>query len=146
MLPARGRLEGLNKEYGTQIVATGSVIAAALRSAGPEALSARELDSVRVKGRREPVVIFELRGRGPAPAVDLPLLDGYARGLALYRNRRFAHARLDFESVAERFPTDGPSRAMLARCDEMSARPPPIEWESRACDTTDSVPVTSSRW
>jgi adenylate cyclase len=123
------RLEGLNKEYGTRILVTESVVSAALRSAGPGALAVREIDSVRVKGRHEAVIIFELRGRGAATAKDLPLLDGYARGLSLYRRRRFAEARFEFENVAARFPDDGPSRAMLVRCDELTAQPPPAEWQ-----------------
>jgi adenylate cyclase len=78
---------------------------------------------VRVKGKKEPVLLFELRGKGAAPAEDLPLLDGYARGLALYRDRRFAEARVDFQSLRERFPHDGPSRLLAARCERMASEP-----------------------
>jgi hypothetical protein len=58
-----------------------------------------------------------------------PLLDGYARGLKLYRVQRFAEARLEFESVRERFPHDGPSRLLAARCERMASDPPGDRWD-----------------
>jgi len=121
------RLEGLNKEYGTRVLTSGATLAAA-RASGAE-LCVRELDAVRVKGKKEPVALFELRGRGISPAHDLPLLDGYARGLALYREQRFAEARVEFESLRARFPQDGPSRLLAARCEKMAAEPPGDRWD-----------------
>src|SRR5437879_2972802 len=121
------RLEGLNKEYGTRALISGATLEAA-RAAGGEPC-VRELDAVRVKGKKEPVRLFELRGRGAVPAHDLPLADGYARGLALYREQRFAEARLEFESLRQRFPHDGPSRLFAARCEKMAAEPPGERWD-----------------
>ena len=121
------RLEGLNKEYGTQILISEPTLAGA-RAAGGQ-LVVRELDAVRVKGRKDPVRMFELRGRGVASTRDLPLLDGYAHALSLYREQRFAEARLEFESLLARFPEDGPSQLFLARCDQMTAAPPGTEWD-----------------
>ena len=121
------RLEGLNKEYGTRALISGATLQAARASGGEPCV--RELDAVRVKGKKEPVSLFELRGRGAVPAQDLPLLDGYARGLKLYREQRFAEARLEFESLRERFPHDGPSRLFAARCEKMAAEPPGERWD-----------------
>ncbi|HZR11444.1 MAG TPA: adenylate/guanylate cyclase domain-containing protein [Myxococcales bacterium] len=122
------RLEGLNKEYGTHILVTGQTLAAA-RKGEDAAYTARELDSVRVKGKQDPVRLFELRRRGPPSTEELPLLDGYAQGLALYRAGKFAEARLQFESLLERFPGDGPSALMLARCDRMQEKAPAAGWD-----------------
>ena len=121
------RLEGLNKEYGTRALISGATLQAARASGGEPCV--RELDAVRVKGKKEPVSLFELRGRGAVPAQDLPLLDGYARGLKLYREQRFAEARLEFESLRQRFPHDGPSRLFAARCEKMAAEPPGERWD-----------------
>ena len=52
------RLEGLNKEYGTHIIANESTYAAA-RDMG---FLFRELDLIRVKGKLQPVTIYELFG------------------------------------------------------------------------------------
>jgi adenylate cyclase len=124
------RLEGLNKEYGTQVLISGATLLAARAAAGSEqALAVRELDAVRVRGKTEPVRIFELRGLGEAPERDRPLLDTYANGLLLYRQRRFNEARVEFETCLSLAPSDGPSRLFTARCDQMAAAPPGQGWD-----------------
>src|SRR5437764_14020504 len=54
------RLEGLTKEYGTRILVTEQTLAEA-RKSSPQSdpLYVRELDAVRVKGKQEPVRLFE---------------------------------------------------------------------------------------
>jgi adenylate cyclase len=121
------RLEGLNKLYGTNILISEATLLAA--RAWTSDFCVRELDSVRVVGRAEPLRIFELRGKGPVPTEDLPLLAGYARALQLYRERRFGDARLEFESLTRRFPHDGPSRLFLSRCEQMAVDPPESGWD-----------------
>ncbi len=124
------RLEGLNKDYGTHVLVSEATLQMAARAVKPgEELLTRELDAVRVKGKKDPVRLFELRGRGAPVAADQPLLDAYARGLKLYRERRFATARVSFEECLEHAPGDGPSLLFVARCDEMGAHPPAEEWD-----------------
>jgi adenylate cyclase len=53
------RLEGLNKEYGTR-----AIVSASTRGAADGPYDFHPLGDVRVKGKEEPVRIFELRGRG----------------------------------------------------------------------------------
>jgi adenylate cyclase len=123
------RLEGLNKEYGTHILISEATLQMARAAGGEQALYLRELDSVRVKGKKEPVRLFELRGRGAAPHAHRPLLEHYARGLSLYREQRFATARLSFEECLQLHPEDGPALLFVARCDEMTAAPPGEGWD-----------------
>jgi len=124
------RLEGLNREYGTHVLISEQTLNAARKGLNdPSAYTARELDSVRVKGRLEPVRIFELRRRGPPTTEELPLLSGYAQGLALYREGQFADARLQLESLLERFAGDGPCTLLRARCDRMLATPKKERWD-----------------
>jgi len=124
------RLEGLTKEYGTQILITEQTLIAARKGLSDEAAyTVRELDAVRVMGKEEPVRLFELRRRGPAATEEMPLLDGYARGLASYRARQFREARLQFDSLVKRFAGDGPSTLMLARCDRLLSAPPAAGWD-----------------
>ncbi len=52
------RLEGVNKEYGTLICVSAQVA----EEAGSEEFLFRRLDRIRVKGKEEPVDIFELVG------------------------------------------------------------------------------------
>jgi adenylate cyclase len=124
------RLEGLNKEYGTHVLISEATLRMAAKAAGPaEALVVRELDAVRVKGKKEPVRLFELRGLGEAPQADKPFLEAYAHGLQLYRERRFSTARLSFEECLELRPGDGPAQLFLGRCDAMTAEPPGEGWD-----------------
>jgi adenylate cyclase len=125
------RLEGLNKEYGTHVIISEATLAAARRAVGGagEPLAVRELDAVQVKGKEEPVRLYELRGLGEAPERDRPLLDTYANALTLYRSRKFSEARYEFETCLTLADGDGPSRLFLARCDAMLAAPPGEGWD-----------------
>ena len=124
------RIEGLNKQYGTRILVSEQTLVTAREGLQDDAAYVvRELDAVRVKGKKEPVRLFELRRRGLPLTEEIPLLDGYAEGLALYRAQKFSVARLQFESLLERFPGDGPSTLFIRRCDEMLASPPGQNWD-----------------
>ena len=114
------RLEGINKLYRTAIVASEATIAAA------KLPRARELDLVRVKGRQEPVRIFELFGDGDAPPPDA--IVAYGEGLAHYRARRFADAQKAFKRARTR--GDGACADVMAdRCNQLFANAPPADWD-----------------
>ena len=85
---------------------------------------ARELDSIRVKGRQAPVKIYELRGKGEEK--DVTFLDTFAQGLAEYKKRLWERAELRFESIAS---LDPPSRTYLERCRHYKTHPPPENWD-----------------
>src|SRR4029453_19268535 len=98
------RLEGLSKEYGVHVV-----IGEATRQAAADAFEYRFLDLVAVKGRAEPVRVYELLGRaGSAPPERHAMLARYERGVALYQSRRWAEATALFEELAAGAPDDGP--------------------------------------
>jgi adenylate cyclase len=119
------RLEGLNKAYGTRIM-IGENTAARVASR----FILRELDWVRVKGREEPLSIYELLAdTDGAVADDLQrLLDHYRRGLCAYRNREWQKAVAAFEKGLAVDPGDGPSRILLDRC-RLYKEAPPEEWD-----------------
>jgi adenylate cyclase len=134
------RLEGLNKEYGTTILL--SEFTAAAVPQGRFLL--RELDLIRVKGKHQPVTVYELlaaAGDGIQPreaAVsdvqsqipDLKeLVAQFAAACALYRQRRWAEAKAAFESVLTRWPDDGPARVFVRRCEYYLEAPPPADWD-----------------
>jgi adenylate cyclase len=111
------RLEGVNKVYGTRIL-----IDATTRAMAGDDIATREIDTVRVVGREEPVVIYELTGRaGQLDAQRATILALYSEGLALYRAGRWTEAgRLFAEIEAE----DRPSLAMRTRIDASNGQPP----------------------
>jgi len=117
------RLEGLNKQYGTGII----ISEATLQAAG-DGLVARELDRVRVKGKKDPVRIFELLGRkGDVQALE-PLISRFSEGLRNYRERCFNEAREIFQSILKDHE-DGPSKLYIERCTNFITAPPPPEWD-----------------
>ena len=120
------RLEGANKVYGTRIL-----LSDATRLRAGSAFRTRELDLVRVVGRRAPVRIFELVGRSDAadPGAQ-EKLDRYAAALAAYRARDFEAAARALEALVKADPDDAPARALAARARAFSATPPPADWET----------------
>ena len=116
------RLEGAAKVFGTLSLVAGATVQAA---AG--AVAFRELDWLQVKGRSEPVPVFEVMP-GEATASRVEAWERYAAGLAAYRARRFDEAREHFAAALKVELDDGPSREMLSRCDEYLVNPPPPDW------------------
>lgn len=125
------RLEGLNKEYATNILASETTFAAA-RDAG---FLFREMDLIRVKGKLKPVTIYELVARaeegpgGAAPKELAERLEMFARGRRLYRQRQWAEAQKSFQELLARWPGDGPSRTYWKRCQEYLFEEPEANWD-----------------
>jgi adenylate cyclase len=117
------RLEGINKEYGTHII-----ISEFTREQLSTNMVCRELDLVAVKGKKEPVRIFELMADGPTPELTARI-NRYMNGLRLYRAKRFDEAKVVFNEVLERYPDDGPSKIYIRRCDDLLIEPPPEVWD-----------------
>jgi adenylate cyclase len=119
------RLEGLNKEYGTRIV-----VGQATHEAVAEAFVQRGLDIVAVKGRDEPLAVYELVGRaGQVAPPILAMVTAFDRARELYRARCWAEARARFRDILASTPDDGPSALYLSRCDELLEHPPAPEWD-----------------
>jgi adenylate cyclase len=122
------RLEGMNKEYGTSILVSESCYEAA-KSAG---LVFRELDLIRVKGKLQPVTIYQLVGHEGEIAHDprtRELLERFAQARSLYCNRSWEQAQHAFESLLAKWPEDGPSRTYWKRCQEYLFEEPPHAWD-----------------
>jgi adenylate cyclase len=117
------RIEGLNKDYGTQILVSETTA----RAAG-DGFLCRELDWVRVKGKLKPVGIHEVLAAVPAGARPAEQAALYARGLAAYRARDFAAAEAIFTDLAERLG-DGPAALFRERCRQYQEEPPPADWD-----------------
>lgn len=126
------RLEGLNKLYGTNII-----ISEMTYERVREEILGRELALVRVKGKDQPVKIYELLSRR---AKTLPeqkaLAEEFQAALGEYRNRNWETARKIFQSILERYPEDGPARLYVERCQTLEKTPPPEDWDGVYTMTT----------
>jgi adenylate cyclase len=119
------RLEGLNKEYGTHIL-IGSATFEAARNAG---FLFRELDLIRVKGKLQPVTIYELVAHIDAAAEHEERLNAFALARDSYLRREWLEAQKMFQQVLDRWPDDGPSRAYWKRCQDYLFEAPTVNWD-----------------
>jgi adenylate cyclase len=116
------RLEGINKSYKTNII-----ISEFTYKAAKDAIYGRVIDAVRVKGKREPVTIYELRGAGRPQAEEADLLKAFAEALRLYQEKKFAEAKARFEALAQK--GDATSEVYIGRCEVYLQDPPPDDWD-----------------
>jgi adenylate cyclase len=119
------RLEGLNKEYRTHII-VGSATFEAARDAG---FLFRELDLIRVKGKLQPVTIYELVALEDAGAEHEERLNAFARGRDSYLHREWLEAQKMFQEVLDRWPDDGPARTYWKRCQDYLFEAPTESWD-----------------
>lgn len=114
------RLEGLNKAYGTTILAS-----EAIREAAGSEFAFRLLDLVAVKGKTRAVRVYELiGGAGEHPARE-QAGSAYELALEAYLERRFEKAL----RIVESQPHDPPSRVLAQRCRGFLTEPPPPDWD-----------------
>jgi len=120
------RLEGANKFYGTSILISESL---AMRLTRPTLM--REVDKLRVKGKNEPVTIFEVAGHleGSERATYESMLSLYQTGMEAYRKQQWNDAETAFKSVLQLRPKDGPASLYLERIAQLRALPPVQGWD-----------------
>jgi adenylate cyclase len=126
------RLEGANKQYGTRII-IGEITFAQVS----EDLYCRELDSVAVKGKAQPVIIYELLGRPGHISEDrLKLARLFTRGVTAYKERRWDDALRVFTALSGYYPEDKPTAIYLERVKALRKNPPPPDWDGVFVMTT----------
>jgi len=119
------RLEGVNKVYGTSVI-----LAEETYRLAQTVVETRELDTVVVAGKSEPVRIYELVGRAGEVAASLQeLRELYVEGLQAYRRRDWDAAGRCFAKCLELVPSDGPATVLRDRCTIFAATPPAPDWD-----------------
>ena len=122
------RLESAPGVYGCSVIVSEHTAALA-----GEAFVFRELDRVRVKGRDEPLRIFEpLAHVEDADRTLLARRHQYETALADYRAMRFAAAAVGWRAVRQLSgePGDGPATIMAIRARDLGHRPPTAGWDA----------------
>lgn len=109
------RVEGLTKEYAAPLLITDETLR---HLEHPERFAVRFLDRVKVKGKSEPVTVYEVIDGDPLPLRQgkLRMRDRFERAAALYLEERFDEAALLFAQCLEEFPEDRAAEAYLGRC------------------------------
>ncbi len=118
------RLEGLNKYYGSDILLSEATV---LSLNGDFIL--RQVDLVQVKGKTQPLEVFELLGEG-TPAPDLAqFLDAYHQGLVLYRAGKWSESIATLTTALRLRPQDTPARRYLLLSQKYRKNPPGDDWD-----------------
>ncbi|MBF0206971.1 MAG: CHASE2 domain-containing protein [Oligoflexia bacterium] len=127
------RLEAAAKQYGVFVQ-----LSQFTKSLTSELFEMRELDTVCVVGKSEPVTTFDLLGEKGNTAADLlSLRDIFHQGLALYKQQQWDQAIATFEQALvyehKRYPElagkINPSSLYIQRCKEFKINPPAANWD-----------------
>jgi adenylate cyclase len=119
------RLEQANKFYGTRILASEGT-----RGLAGDTLAFREIDSLRVAGKLEPVRVYELLGlAADMDESDRQRVQAYEAGLARYRAQEWDAAEAAFRECLAKAPGDRPSQVMLERIAAFRRAPPEAGWD-----------------
>ena len=118
------RLESANKAYGSKAIITEAVFEKL-----KDTFVCRELDFIKVKGKNEPVRIYEIL-QTKAAAVDklFDIKDLFEKGLAAYRKQAWDKAEEMFQLCNEKYQ-DMPSVIFLDRIAHFKINPPPKKWD-----------------
>jgi len=119
------RLEGANKEYHTNIMMSQKTYEHV-----KDRVIARELDMLVVKGKTEPIVVYELVGLADdgISSEYNELLQHYNAGLVHYRRKEWQAAISSFQQVLSIDPDDYPSKMYILRTESYEQSPPPPDW------------------
>ncbi|HEX4872848.1 MAG TPA: adenylate/guanylate cyclase domain-containing protein [Nevskiaceae bacterium] len=119
------RVEGLTKEYGVAVICTEFT-----RNDGPSDWAYRELDRVRVKGKNEPVAIYE--PLGPKEALAPALREDLARhrgAMKLYRAQLWDQAETEFFQLLQSGRPHRVYELFLERILYLRENPPGANWD-----------------
>jgi adenylate cyclase len=119
------RLESACKQYGAHILVSESTWKK-LRGT----YRGRELDRIVVKGKTQPVAIYEIldyHTDKSYPSMS-DAMGHFRDALAKYRNRDFAGAQALFEKVLGIHAGDKAAQLYVERCELLRNDPPPADW------------------
>ena len=120
------RLEPANKQYGTRIM-----IGEQTYLLAKDQIVARELDLLRVKGKTEPVRVYELIGLTEKGVNEKTkqVLGLFKLGFENYLAQNWEMAIKYFREVQRLEPLDGPAKTYIRRCEAYAAESPGAEWD-----------------
>ncbi|MEO0369178.1 MAG: adenylate/guanylate cyclase domain-containing protein [Pseudomonadota bacterium] len=125
------RVEGLTKQYGVYYIVTEFTASIATD------FEYRVLDSVRVKGKDQPVTILEpIALKTEITAQQREELDAYDEALQLYLGAEFSKASTKFESLNADFGDRFLYNLYIDRCEHFINEPPGADWDGVFTFTT----------
>lgn len=118
------RLEGMNKVYGTEILASGEVAEPTF-----ELFVWRHIDRVVAVGTTEAHDVYEPMGEVHSRAEHAAFLAAWERARAAYVMGRFDDALAGFQAAAAMREEDAPCRVFIGRCERFQKEGAPPAWD-----------------
>ncbi len=122
------RLEMLTTLYGVPMLVSDAAYEVL---PGNESIDMRRIDTVRVKGRKEAVTIYEDFHHDP-PAIAAKKREAtitYTQALDLYKQENFTEAAKLFDFINNGSPYDAAATAMSKRCLKLARTGAPANWD-----------------
>lgn len=121
------RIESLTKYYKADILISGATLQGLH---DPEVFHLRNLGRVQVKGKQEPLSLFECFSGGPDPVVQAKLrtLQPFHEGISHYLNKSFAQAITILGTVVDANPDDLTARLFLKNAAHYISNGAPENW------------------
>lgn len=122
------RLEGLTKRYGAGIIISEHTLFGLDQ---PTQYNFRFLDRVQVKGKKEPVSVFEIFDGDPEELLTLKLKTrtDFEKGLLYYHSQEFEEAKSYFQQVIAQDLQDKAAQIYLKRTNHFIEYGVPPDWE-----------------
>jgi len=118
------RLEGLNKLYGSNII-----ISEYTQEIVKDKFEIRKLDAVKVKGKKKPILIYELLSKEDGlNSKQHDFVKLYEDGLDHYFKKKWKPAIKSFQT-ALKLMDDKASIVFITRCQEFLKNPPSKDWD-----------------
>ena len=118
------RIEGLNKEYGTHIIVPKYTYEDVKHE-----FVLRQLDRIKVKGKKIPIRIYELMGTKDDHGRLREIAGLFEAGLQAYMVQDWDKAELYFQKTLDAAPNDGPATVFLARVKNLRDVQLPQDWD-----------------
>ncbi len=119
------RTESLCKEYGANIIITQNT-----RAMLGDGFHTRLLDQVAVKGKKEPIRLYEVLGMtGEVQDTDIAYAQRFETALSDYFARRFTEAAEEARKLLAAKPDDVAAQKLLERSEIYIQTPPPQAWD-----------------
>ena len=91
----------------------------------------RQLDLLRVKGKTEPVKVYELVGLKEKGISEkkVQVIQFFEKGMENYLGQNWENAITYFKQALSVDPIDGPSKRYIMRCQQFLGSPPGEGWD-----------------
>ncbi len=117
------RLEGLNKQLGTNILATRDI-----QKAAEGHLPTRLVGHFKFKGFDQVIEVHEFLSKHDLEGLPPGWLETFGQALNRFQRMAFKESEALFQSVLESNPKDGPTKFYLKRVAELRQNPPRETW------------------